>query len=73
MLGIFKVLILLIIKICIAVGKENARRKKQFPKEVCPKMKDRPLLREMLAQICKNKAEIYRCSFSAVGQKSEKT
>ena len=35
-------------------------------------MYDRPLLREKFAQICKNEAEIYRCYFSAVGQKSEK-
>ena len=56
------------LNICIAVVKENARREKQLPNVVCPKMWDRPLLREMFAQICKNEAEIYRCSFSAVGQ-----
>ena len=35
-------------------------------------MQDRPLLREKFAQICENEAEIYRCSSSAVGQKSAK-
>ena len=38
LLGIFKVLILLIIKICIAVVKEKAQRENHVPKVVCPKM-----------------------------------
>ena len=62
---------------CIAVVKENGdgenTKKQQLSKVVCPEMQDRPLLREMSAQICKNEAEIYRCSFSAVGQNSTKT
>ena len=56
------------IKIYIAVVKEKALGENAAPKEVCPTFWDRPLLREMFAQICKNEAEIYRCSFSAVGQ-----
>ena len=63
----------LYIKNCIAVVKENAESEMQLPKVVCPKMQDRPLCRERLAQICEINGDIYSFSFSAVGCYQVKT